>query len=316
MISNAAPVVTAVIPSRNRPVLVGRAVQSALDQTYRDLEVVVVVDGPDEKTIQALDQIADPRLRVINPAVCVGAQEARNIGVQHARGAWIAFLDDDDEWLPAKLELQLAAAQASRWASPIVSCGLIGRVPDGDQFYPIRGPFENESVADYLFLRKHSEIDDIRLQTSTLMVSKDLLTRVPWRETVNDEWDLLLRASVAKGVGLAFVPEALAIWHSDAGAERLSRRPGTWRDNAKWFQSMREIVGPRSYASFLLFTLSTWARKENDWTGFLGIPFEAIRHGSPTFQGMLIHTIRWVLPEPTRNIVHRIRQTQIAGSPK
>jgi glycosyltransferase involved in cell wall biosynthesis len=312
MISHSPPtdvIISVVIPSRNRPGLVGRAVRSALDQTFRDIEVVVVVDGQDEKTVQALGQIDDRRLQVVNPATSVGAQEARNIGVQHAQGTWIAFLDDDDEWFPAKLERQLEAARASRFPSPIVSCALIGREPGGDTFYPSRAPFENEAVAEYLFLRRHSEVGEIRLQTSTLMAKKELLTQVRWRKIVNDEWDLLLRASTIEGVGLAFVNEALAIWHSDAGIDRLSNRPDTWRSNAKWFQSMREIVGPRTYASFLLFTMSTWARRQNDWMAFLGIPYEAIRYGSPTVTGLFVHTIRWVLPEPLRNIAHKIRRT-------
>jgi glycosyltransferase involved in cell wall biosynthesis len=308
--------VSVVIPSRNRPGLVGRAVQSALDQTFRDLEVVVVVDGPDQKTVEALGKIADPRLRVVNNEASVGAQDARNIGIRQAQGLWIAFLDDDDEWLPAKLERQLEAAQQSRWPCPIVSCGLIARGLDGDQIYPTRAPFADEPIADYLFLRRHAEVGEIRLQTSTLMMTRDLLTRVSWRRTINDEWDLLLRASVAEGAGLAFVFEPLAIWHSDAGAARLSAQNRTWRNAFKWFRSMREFVGPRAYASFLLYTLSTWAHRQNDWMAFLGIPFEAIRRGNPTFSELLIHTVRWVLPERARNIVHKIRRTQFATTPK
>ena len=59
------PLVSAVIPTRNRPGLVVRATVSALEQTFRGLEVIVVVDGPDEATRQALAEIPDPRLRVI-----------------------------------------------------------------------------------------------------------------------------------------------------------------------------------------------------------------------------------------------------------
>src|SRR5687768_2514241 len=91
------PAVSVVIPTRARPELVRRAVRSALDQTLRDIEVVVVVDGPDPPTRQTLADIDDSRLRVVELAERGGAPAARNAGVRHARGRWTALLDDDDE---------------------------------------------------------------------------------------------------------------------------------------------------------------------------------------------------------------------------
>ena len=300
---SAAEMVSVVIPSRNWPGFVGRAVLSALNQTFRYIEVIVVIDGPDEKTVEALAQIDDPRLRVNSLEASVGAQEARNIGVRLSHGPWVAFLDDDDEWLPMKLERQLEAARVSKWSHPLVSCGLLARTPDGDTEWPGREPVNLEPVAEYLFLRKRSEMSDIRLQTSTLMTTKALLMRVPWRQVPNDEWDLLLRASNVEDVGLAFARGPLAIWHSDCGAERLSNKGVTWRHNAKWFHSVRDLVGPRAYASFLLSTLSTWARGERDWPAFFGIPWEAIRHGRPTVSDILTHTGRWLLPQSLRSFL-------------
>src|SRR5215470_19199766 len=300
-----AEMVSVVIPSRNRPGLVGRAVRSALSQTLCFIEVIVVIDGPDEQTGRALAQINDPRLRVVSLDASVGAQEARNTGVREATGRWVAFLDDDDEWLPNKLARQLEAAETSHWQHPLISCGLIAQGPEGRTAWPRREPRGSESVADYLFLRRGAEINEIRLQTSTLMTTKALLTRVPWRKVPNDEWDLLVRASVLEGVGLAFVPKPLSIWHSDAGDERLSRQGVTWRDDAKWFHSVRALVGPRPYASFLLSNLSIWARGERDWLAFFGIPWEAVRHGHPTFFEILVHTGRWILPRTLRKLLKR-----------
>lgn len=298
-----AEIVSVVIPSRNRPGFVGRAVRSALNQTFGCIDVIVVIDGPDEKTVQALAEIDDPRLRVVCLERSVGAQEARNVGVRESHGPWVAFLDDDDEWLPTKLERQIEAARVSRWRHPLVSCGLIARAPAGDTEWPGREPADLESVAEYLFLRKRSEMNDIRLQTSTLLTTKALLMRVPWRAVPNDEWDLLLRASNVEDVGLAFAPGPLAIWHSDCGAERLSHKGITWRRNGDWFHSVRAMVGPRAYASFLLSTLSTWARGERDWPAFFGIPWEAIRHGHPTVFDILAHTGRWLLPRSLREFL-------------
>src|SRR5688572_11583153 len=85
--------VSAIIPTRGRPELVVRAVRSALAQTYKDLEVIVVIDGPDPATEKTLEQSADKRLKVIVLSDAIGAAQARNIGATSARGGWIAFLD-------------------------------------------------------------------------------------------------------------------------------------------------------------------------------------------------------------------------------
>src|ERR1700676_1259948 len=104
------PLISAVIPTRNRPQLLTRAVYSALQQTYSNLEVIVVVDGTDSVTMEALARISDPRLRVIVLSQNQGGSNARNAGVQAALGEWIAFLDDDDQWMPNKTACQLALA--------------------------------------------------------------------------------------------------------------------------------------------------------------------------------------------------------------
>src|SRR6187551_3408361 len=77
-----APDVTVVIPTRNRPDLVSRAVHSVLGQTYRNIEVIVVVDGPDAATEDALGTIGDDRLRVLTLPAKGGAPNARNQGVR------------------------------------------------------------------------------------------------------------------------------------------------------------------------------------------------------------------------------------------
>src|ERR1041385_5815082 len=98
------PLVSAVIPTVGRPGLLPRAVRSALGQTVDDLEVIVVIDGPDDATRDALTAIDDPRLRVVQLPENVGLSSALNAGIREASGRWVALLDDDDEWFPRKLE--------------------------------------------------------------------------------------------------------------------------------------------------------------------------------------------------------------------
>jgi glycosyltransferase involved in cell wall biosynthesis len=104
--------VSAVIPTRGRPEFLLRAVRSVLGQTLRKIEAVVVIDGQDPATERAVKMLAreDGRVRVIALPTSIGGSAARNRGVDEASGEWIAFLDDDDEWMPGKLAIRGNAA--------------------------------------------------------------------------------------------------------------------------------------------------------------------------------------------------------------
>jgi len=134
--------VSVVIPTHHRPQFVQRAVRSALAQEYTDLEVVVVVDGPDRATEEALAGVSDIRLRVIVLPQQVGAARARDVGVTAAWGDWIAFMNDDDEWLREKTTLQMKAAQNSKYLGPIVSSQHIARTPRSERVWPRTLPFK------------------------------------------------------------------------------------------------------------------------------------------------------------------------------
>lgn len=105
--------VSVVIPTHNRPELLLRSVRSVLDQSWTDLELIVIDDASAPATAEALATIQDPRLRTFRAERNLRAAAARNWGVDLARGSWLAFNDDDDYWLPTKLERQFAALRAT-----------------------------------------------------------------------------------------------------------------------------------------------------------------------------------------------------------
>ncbi|MEO8260084.1 MAG: glycosyltransferase family 2 protein [Acidobacteriota bacterium] len=102
-----APTVSVVIPAFNRAATVCPAIASVLAQTFQDFEIIVVDDGSTDATPAVVEALADPRITLIRHARNRGASAARNTGIAVSRGPYIAFLDSDDEWLPAKLERQL-----------------------------------------------------------------------------------------------------------------------------------------------------------------------------------------------------------------
>ena len=91
---------TIVVPTRNRAELLPRALRSALSQTYRELDVIVVDDASTDGTQAVVQGFADPRLRYVRHAEQRGAAAAKNTGLALAEGAYVSFLDDDDEYPP------------------------------------------------------------------------------------------------------------------------------------------------------------------------------------------------------------------------
>lgn len=113
-----APQVSVVIPTHNRNTLLALTLGSVLWQENVSLEAIVVDDGSIAEAVQTVPGLDDPRVRLIRNESAQGVSSARNRGIEEARGAWIAFLDDDDLWAPGKLAAQLQAAAESQntWA--------------------------------------------------------------------------------------------------------------------------------------------------------------------------------------------------------
>ncbi|MCU4974147.1 glycosyltransferase family 2 protein [Halobacteria archaeon AArc-m2/3/4] len=103
--------VTVVVPTYNRADVLPRAIDSALAQTVDDLEILVVDDGSTDDTQTVLASYETPRVQSIVHETNRGANVARNTGIEHANGEFVAFLDSDDEWRPTKLERQFAALE-------------------------------------------------------------------------------------------------------------------------------------------------------------------------------------------------------------
>src|SRR3989338_4904135 len=101
------PIVSVVIPTYHRAHLIRKAIQSILNQTYQDLEIIVVDDCSGDNTEEVVKSLNDERIRYIRHEKNKGAPAARNTGIKAAKGEYIAFQDSYDEWLPQKLEKQM-----------------------------------------------------------------------------------------------------------------------------------------------------------------------------------------------------------------
>jgi glycosyltransferase involved in cell wall biosynthesis len=297
------PLISVVVPTFNRPDLVLRAVRSAAAQTMGDIEIIVVVDGRDDATARLLGEMADPRLRVILPARHLGNADARNAGVAEARGRWTALLDDDDMWLPVKLERQLATAERSERPRPIVSCRILARTGTEEFVWPRRRPRPEEPLSEYLFCRSVPFNGEGMVQTSTIFTATELLRRIPFRSGLKRFVDLdwLLRAAAEDAAVVEFVSadEPLSVWHIEQDRARVSRAQN-WGEALRWMRENRHLVTPRAYAAFLLTIVSATAAGQKDYRAFPALAAEAVRHGRPGWAETVTHLGNFLFPEPAR----------------
>lgn len=222
------PLVSVIIPSYCRPVaFVRRAVNSALGQTYPNIEIVLVDDNPpDSPSRQALRELleeykADPRVRaVINP-VNLGGSEARNEGVKAARGEYLAFLDDDDEFLPEKTEKQLAYMLENNLDMSFSDFKLVdddGRVMDYRQFSDIPA-FDRESLFKYHMLRHMTG-------TTTFMYRAEALRRIGgFQKAATGQEFYLMQRTIEQGLKIGYLPGDFITAHYH-GEGRISSGPG------------------------------------------------------------------------------------------
>jgi glycosyltransferase involved in cell wall biosynthesis len=297
--------VSAVIPTRNRPRLVLRAVKSALEQTYPRVEVVVVVDGPDHETVQILEDLADARVRVIALAENVGGSEARNIGVRAARGEWIALLDDDDEWLPQKMTRQMAALGAVENKNVVLSCMYVEQSAEDSRVYPVRLPDPSETIDAYLCCPRGFRTGGELLQTSTLVVPKSLMIAVPFVFGLKRGQDFmwLIRAGGVGQAALHIVPEVLSVFNSGSFTDerRVSSRPN-WRSFYSCVRDNRALFTRDAYAYCIATRILTVVIKcEEPFFVKAKLLGECLVKGSASIKCVLVFLYVWMIPPDARS---------------
>lgn len=293
------PLVSVVIPTHLRPKLVAQAVRSALAQTLRSLEVVVVIDGAARPTSQALAVIDDERLRVVASPTRLGNGGARNVGIDSARGRWVALLDDDDLWEPEKLALQLRAARSSPWRYPVVSCRLRAATEQRSFVWPRRLPGSREPLSEYLFCRHRPWTGEGLIQTSTILAPTELFQRVPFQlglpRFVDLDWILRVDRLEDAAVVFAAAPKPLVHWRIEANRPRVTHQAG-WRFDLEWIRERAHLVTPRARAAFLLTLASSRAAREGDHAAFAALLAESFRASRPSSAELLYHLGNFALP--------------------
>jgi glycosyltransferase involved in cell wall biosynthesis len=275
------PLISVVIPTRNRPALLLRAVRSALAQTLGEIEVIVVIDSEDGcGSADLVARLSDERLRCIVLQKQAGGSEARNIGIRTARAAWIALLDDDDEWLPEKLETQMTAVRKyTGQRQLVVTCQHIHRAEGAaDVVRPRRLPRLGEAPCAFMF-------DYLcYFQTSTFLCPKELMLKIPFTKDLSffQDIDWFLRALHGKDAQLIVVPQPLSIYYAPDARPTITSSV-RWKARLEWGRANRHLMSKRSYSKFVVGScVGSAVQDRAGLRGFGRLLYECAIVGSPT----------------------------------
>lgn len=195
--------ISVVIPTHNRVSLLPRAIKSALNQSFSDIEVIVVSDGSTDGTDEQMKKLSEEDSRIIYISYYPGhnGNYARNTGIKAAKGEYIAFLDDDDEWLPTKLEEQLAVMESDNSIGLVYTGTHSIYVDDGieyDSFPEMEGNMSRKIL-----------LSNFIGSTTTVMVRKKIFEKVGLFDEelpAIQDYDLWIRICQVTPIGVVSKP--------------------------------------------------------------------------------------------------------------
>lgn len=211
--------VSTVVPALNAEGFIARAIESALNQGIAGTEVIVVDDGSTDATCRIVEAYRHRGVRLVRHGQRSGAAAARNTGIAAARGEYVAFLDADDEWLPGKLQRQLAVLRADAKMS-FVSCRANLLDEDGRDTGDIyRGAAPAEGVHAWRTLLAYPCVatPSVLARRAALLVAGGFNR---WMRVAEDQ-DMWIRLALLGPVG--HVPESLVRVYSTPGSLSKAR---------------------------------------------------------------------------------------------
>lgn len=207
------PKVSIVIPTYNQADFLPKAIQSALNQTYRDWEMIIVDDGSTDNTEEIVKGYKESRIRYIVKKYNFGVSAARNTGIKNSGGKYIAFLDSDDEWFPEKISCQMKIFQKEDSKCGVVCTGGY-IIKDNKKTISIK----SISLSSNSFYRKI--LLENTVGTSTVLVKKECFEKVGlFDESLKncEDWDMWIR--IAKYYKFIFIKLPLIKYYIHPGQQ-------------------------------------------------------------------------------------------------
>jgi glycosyltransferase involved in cell wall biosynthesis len=256
--------VSVVLPVHNRSDMLRRAIQSVINQTLKDWELIVVDDGSTDDSVAVARSFGDERIKVIERRENRGGNAARNAGVRAAQAPLVAFLDSDDTYLAEKLET-VVAEFSRRPGLELLVDSFVKIQPSG-----ARVTRENPVINDRETFRKALFQRQLWKATPSITVKRETVLRTMFDETLRrlQDFDFLIRASAS--ANCASTDQVLWVKYWDANA--ISAQDNMIPANVELVRRHPEYLSVSDYRPGLAYIvrLSLWRRlKKGDPAGML-----------------------------------------------
>lgn len=244
--------ISIIMPCCNAEAFILRGIRSALGQTYKNIELIVIDDGSKDNSLQLINGIHDEKITVMsqtNRGVCA----ARNRGLSLATGKYIAFLDADDEWRPDCLEKLFSAIQSTPEAV-LAYCGWQNVGLPGGQGMPYIPPdYEAEGKLEHL-LRSCPWPIHVALTLKTAIDSEG-----GFDERYSNAEDYKLWLHIVSFSGIVRVPEVLAFYHFHEGQQASKNLAKAayqqWLVQKEFIEKYNEVVRQLGYSRIRQLTI-------------------------------------------------------------
>ena len=236
------PLFSVIIPTYNREHIIGRTIESVLNQDFQDFEIIVVDDGSEDDPGRVIGRFNDDRIRLIRQTNG-GGGAARNNGILNANGKYVALLDSDDLFVSNKLSLYARELPIDKrmvlYSSMIVDRGV-------EKFWtrPDRAIRESEDVGEYLFCANQL------IQTSTIVLDSDFAKEVLFDPGLRrgQDLDFCIRLQAAGGK-FKMIDEPLTIWLDSSEVGRTSYLSG-FEASTKWLDKRGHLLTRRAQLGY------------------------------------------------------------------
>ena len=213
------PIVSIVMPAYNAQDYIKQSIQSVINQTYDNWELLVINDGSSDKTVAVVESFKDSRI-ILFSQKNFGVSKARNYGIKKAKGKYIAFLDSDDLWKKEKLYIQASYMEKYK--------NIVLTYSDYDSFIMKNDIIENKQLYPFNIKNNHDRLLIFNyIATLTVMVKKDTLQSVNSFDILlfgPEDWDLWIR--ISKVGQIDFINQKLALYreHKDGISKNRKRQ--------------------------------------------------------------------------------------------
>jgi len=296
-LNESSPLISVVIPTFNRGERIRVAIDSALNQTWPRLEIVVVDDCSSDDTWDVVQSYGN-RIRPIRLSENRGGGYARNVGIDAAKGEFVAFLDCDDYWAPEKL------AEQARLIPPdhdkmVIYNRVVQVVGERLVPTPLHAWTADIPIDEYIVVRKQS------MQTSGLMIARKFAHDVRFDDSLRKHQDVDFVFSLAnEGGKFIFCSAETVFYENTTLAGRVSTTPAPERTEiliAKW----GAFLTPRTKAYYRAVTIAPMQLRvsvtRSTMTLVLSLPY-ALEFAKDVMEGFIL----WNTSEATYNKIRRL----------